>query len=550
MSHAQDLKQTIRGEVDDSIQARTLASHDASIFSIMPEVVLYPENVGDVEKIVSYVGEKKKNGEHVSVTARSAGTDMSGGPLNDSIIVDFTKHFNHLKELGDDYAVVEPGMYYRDFDKETLKKNLILPCYTASREINTVGGMVGNNSGGEKNLKYGKTARYVKELEIVFADGKAHTIKPLSPDELEAKCKEENFEGEIYKKIKALIDNNKDVIEKNKPTVSKNSSGYALWDVIDKDGNFDLTKIITGSQGTLGLVTKIKFSLVKPKPHSAMVVIFLKDLTELGHITNAVLAHGPESFESYDDHTFALAVKYFPEFAAQMKAGIISLGFQFLPEVMMVLMGGVPKLVLLAEFTGDTSEEALKQAQVMAKEITEKFHVPIKLAKNEQEARKYWVIRRESFNLLRKKVRKLKSAPFIDDFVVSPNYLPEFLPKLYAILEKYKHITYTVAGHVGDGNFHIIPLMDFNRPDLEQTIDTLSHEVYDLVVSYKGSITGEHNDGLIRTPYIEKMFGKEMTNLFSEIKNIFDPLSIFNPGKKTGTTFEGAMRQLDRSQKK
>ena len=137
-----------------------------------------------------------------------------------------------------------------------------------------------------------------------------------------------------------------------------------------------------------------------------------------------------------------------------------------------------------------------------------------------------------------------RTAPFIDDFVVPPFSLVEFLPKLEEILSHYE-LTYTVAGHVGDGNFHIIPLIDPRDPCIRKIIDELSHKVYDLVLSYHGSITGEHNDGLVRTPYVEKMFGKEMFALFHEVKSIFDPQNIFNPGKKVGSTFSDLLNKLD-----
>jgi FAD/FMN-containing dehydrogenase len=258
-----------------------------------------------------------------------------------------------------------------------------------------------------------------------------------------------------------------------------------------------------------------------------------------------VLSYKPDSFESYDDHTFSIALKYLPELAGQMKAGMISLGISFLPELWMALTGGIPKLVLLVEFRGDTQEEALLQAQKLAAEVQRgKSHVSVRVAKNEAASRKYWAVRRESFNLLRKKIRGKRTAPFIDDFVVPPVVLPEFLPKLESILSTY-NLVYTVAGHVGDGNFHIIPLVDPTDPTVAHTIDELSHKVYDLVLSYHGSISGEHNDGIIRTPYVEKMFGRDMYALFMEVKKIFDPHNIFNPGKKVGTNFGDALAKLD-----
>jgi FAD/FMN-containing dehydrogenase len=188
---------------------------------------------------------------------------------------------------------------------------------------------------------------------------------------------------------------------------------------------------------------------------------------------------------------------------------------------------------------------ACLEAQRLAEEIKKKkAHLGVRVAKSERAARKYWVIRRESFNLLRKKIRGKRTAPFIDDFVVPPARLPEFLPKLEAVMATYD-LTYTVAGHVGDGNFHIIPLVDPARADTAKIIDELSHKVYDLVIAHDGSISGEHNDGLIRTPYVEKMFGPAMYALFYEVKKIFDPLDIFNPGKKVGTNFSTALAHLD-----
>ena len=328
--------------------------------------------------------------------------------------------------------------------------------------------------------------------------------------------------------------------------MKKNSSGYALWDIGDGASSLNLARLVVGSQGTLGIITKIKFRLVRPKPYAAMVVMFVNRLSQLGELVPEVLQYSPDSFESYDDHTFKIAIKFFPELAGQMKSGLFSLGFKFLPEFWMLLTGGVPKLVLLAEFRADKQEEALARAQKLAADIAgDRDHASVHIAKSERQARKYWAVRRESFNLLRRKVRGLRTAPFFDDFVVSPAVLPEFLPKLEHILADYPELIYTVAGHVGDGNFHIIPLIDPKRENTAKIIDELSHKVYDLVLEYNGSITGEHNDGLVRTPYVEKMFGREMYALFYCVKQYFDPLQIFNPGKKVGSTFSDTLPYLD-----
>lgn len=550
MNSFSDLSKTLKGETEIFPATLGLASHDASIFEVKPKVVIYPKNVDDIQTVVRYVLDHND----LNITARSAGTDMSGGPLGDSIILDFTKHFNKIGKIADGYAIAQPGVFYRDFDKATKAVGgQILPSYPASRELCTVGGMVANNSGGEKTLTYGKTEKYIRRLKMVLADGQEYEFSSLSLHELEQQKKFPNFESEIYRKMHELIVSNYDLIEKSKPSVTKNSCGYYLWNVLDKKANrFDLTRLIVGSQGTLGLITEIEFGLVKPKPYSRLLVIFLKDMSQLGNIASHVLQFNPESFESYDDHTFKVAVKFLPTLIRQMKGNIFSLAWRFIPEMLAVLRGGVPKMVLMAEFTGNTPLEALHKAN-QAQESLVKWEkegpgrkVQSRVTESAGDADKYWVIRRESFNMLRKHVKNLRTAPFIDDFVIRPERLPEFLPKLYEILNQYKHLTYTIAGHVGDGNFHIIPLMDLHDPEAHRTIEDLSVKVYTLVHEFGGSITGEHNDGIIRTPFVKMQYGEEMYKLFEEVKKIWDPKGIFNPGKKVGGTLDYAFKHIVR----
>jgi len=167
------------------------------------------------------------------------------------------------------------------------------------------------------------------------------------------------------------------------------------------------------------------------------------------------------------------------------------------------------------------------------------------ITKSKLEAEKYWTIRRESFSLLRNKIKDKHTAPFIDDFAVKPAQLSEFLPKLTEILSHYD-IEYTIAGHVGDANFHIIPLLDFTQKSQRDIIPELSEKVYSLVFEFNGSMSGEHNDGLVRSPYLEQMYGKEIYTMFEQIKTIFDPKNIFNPGKKVWSSKEYALKHIIR----
>lgn len=536
MSLKDDLVPLIKGEVADDAQMLRTFSRDTSIFERQPSVVVFPKDAQDVTRVVQYAREARARGANIAIAPRSAGTDMSGGPLTDSIVLSFTKHLNHIHEVGSDYVVAEPGVFYRDLEKETLAKtDALIPSFPASREICALGGMIANNSGGELTLHYGKTDRYVEELDVVLSDGSQATFKPLSQSELAKKEAEKTLEGSVYRSIHDLVIENQGAIEAARPKVSKNSAGYALWDVWDeKKGVFDLTKLIVGSQGTLGIVTKARMKTVRLKKHRAMLVIFLTDIKYLPEIVRRVLKHDPESFESYDDQTFRLAVRFIPQIVEHFGFfEMIRLGLAFIPEMWMILSGGVPKLVLMAEFAENSPEVAKDKVREVRYALGD-FPVKTRFALGEME-KKYWTIRHESFSLLRKNLKGLYASPFIDDFVVPPETYTEFLPALYELLEKYK-LLYTIAGHVGNGNFHIIPLMNLSDEKARKTILELTPKVYDLVTKYGGSTTGEHNDGIIRTPYLEKMFGPEMVRLFAEVKKIFDPLNILNPGKKVGGT--------------
>jgi FAD/FMN-containing dehydrogenase len=215
---------------------------------------------------------------------------------------------------------------------------------------------------------------------------------------------------------------------------------------------------------------------------------------------------------------------------------------------MMVLRGGLPKMILLIELTSDDESE-LKVRMEAVREMVQKFNLPVRVLRDHSEEEKYWIIRRQSFKLLHDHSIGKDTAPFIDDVVVQPEALPQFLPKLNAILDKYKKdLIYTVAGHPGNGNFHIIPLMDLKDPKVRALIPVISDQVYKLVSEFKGSITAEHNDGLIRTPYLEEMYGKKIVALFAETKKIFDPQNLFNPGKKVGGDLQYSLKHVEATQ--
>jgi len=537
-------KRGFEGDIDNSESARQFYSHDASLFELLPELVVFPKNTEDLQRLVVSAHLMRHELPNLSLTARSGGSCMSGGAINDSVIIDFTRYMNKIEDVQDFAARAQPGVFYRDFEKATLAKDALLPTFPASRELAAMGGMVANNAGGEKSLEYGKTEDYVDKLSVVLSDGQTYELKGLNLRELEAKKAQSNFEGQVYQQMFDLLDKNYDKIQAAKPHVTKNSTGYNLWDVWNRETDvFDLTKVFSGSQGTLGLIADVEFRLVHDKPHSGVLVCFMKNLNGLGELINVVTARKPASFEAFDNHTLMLAIKYFPYFRKTLGwRGLFKLAFQLIPDAFL-LFRGIPKMVLLIEFTGQSPEEVAQKVHEMKLALQ-----PFKLEATEEDsteakAWKFRIMRRESFNLLRKKVKDKHTAPFIDDFVVPPPYLAEFLPKLQAIIKKYNLLA-TIAGHMGDGNFHVIPLMKIEDPKERAKLEPCMHEVNDLVLSYGGSISGEHNDGMIRGSFLPQMYGQEVFELFKQTKQIFDPENIFNPHKKTDADWDFSMAHI------
>ncbi len=535
-------KNGFKGESDDSFETLQTYSHDASLFEIQPSVVVFPRDSNDVKVLIKLVADNKKDNPDLSLTARSAGTDMAGGAINDSVIVDFNRHFRGIKNVSSDMAEAEPGVFYRDFEKVTLKYNALMPTYPASRDLATIGGMVANNSGGEKSLEYGKTKDFVKQLSVVLSDGNEYILRPLTKSELDAKMSQDNFEGQIYRQIFELCDKHYDLIKSAAPKVSKNSMGYTLWEVWDRESQiFDLTKLITGSEGTLGFVTDITYRLVPHKTHNGLLVLFLRDIDDLGELIPKILEFKPATFESFDDQTLILSLKFMTSFLKmlgfkkflKLLVSLIPDGFQ--------LLRGIPKLILMIEFNSDNEQDVRDKVKLLHKTLS-KYRARYEINGFEEDptegsSEKFWIMRRQSFQLLRSKVKDKHTAPFIDDLIVRPEYLTEFLPKLRKIINKYKLFA-TIAGHLGDGNFHIIPLMKLEDPKEREKLLPAMKEVNELVLSFGGSLSGEHNDGLVRGPWLEKQFGVDILNLFKEVKHIFDPDNIFNPHKKSDANWD------------
>lgn len=543
------LKGTFKGDLDTTPETLDFYSHDASLFELRPEIVAFPKDADDVKAAVRYVLANKAANPKLSITPRSAGTDMSGGAINESIILDVSRHMTKITEITPDSARVQPGRLYREFDVETKKVGSILPSYPASRGLASVGGMVSNNSGGELGIRYGKTQRYVQEISVVLADGNEYVVRPLTRAELDTKLAQNDYEGELYRRTFELIDEHYDDIQKARPRVAKDSTGYRLWDVWNHEtGMFDLTQLFIGAQGTLGIITDIKFKLVPdPMKHVGTLAVYVRNTENLGNITQKIMSYNPFAVEVFDDKTLMLGIKFIFAFLSRMSfLQWVGMCLRLIPNGL-ALVKGIPKLVLLIEFDGENQEEVNKRVHEARVGLGEFKNISyMEEANTFKKADKFWKMRQESFNLLRQKVKDKHTAPYIDDFIVPLDKMEELLPKVEAIIKKYS-LMGTIAGHLGDGNFHVIPLMKIENPEERAKIEPSMKEVYDAVLALGGSLSGEHNDGLVRGPWLEAMYGPTILGYMREIKHLYDPQNIFNPKKKTDASWDYSFSKIRQS---
>lgn len=549
MNIKKELAKTFKGELDTSSKTREFYSHDASLFELTPEVVGFPKDAADIKAAVKFVKKHRPNYPELHITPRSRGTDMSGAAIGTSIVLDVSKHMTKLFEVSTEHARVQPGMLYREFEQKTLEKDALMPSYPASRDLASVGGMMSNNSGGEKSLEYGKTDNFVTELKMVLSDGNEYTFRPLNRQELNQKMGQDTFEGHLYRETYKLLNENYNEIQAAAPRVSKDSTGYHLWNVWNKETKiFDMTKLFVGAQGTLGIITEGTFRLVPAKKHSGLLVIFLHSIDKLGILIPKVLKHKPATFESFDDQTLWLSIRFMPSFYKMLGLKrFIKLLFSLIPDALQLLRG-VPKLILMVEFNGDSEEEVRAKVQRLHNDLGKNHHARYEIngfeeTPTEASSEKFWLMRRYSFQLLRSKVKDKHTAPFIDDFVVPPKHLTAFLPRLRKIIKKYKLFA-TVAGHMGDGNFHVIPLMKIEDPMERAKLKPAMEEVNSMVIKYGGSVSGEHNDGMIRGPWLDQMYSPAVLGYMKEVKHLFDPDNIFNPHKKTDATWEYSFNHI------
>jgi len=536
-----------RGVVSSDKEHLAKYSTDESIFAIMPQVVIIPKNRRDVEIAVSVIARETKRFTSLSLTARAAGTGLSGGSLTDSIVIDTCPHLHHIGEVvkkSDKITITcEPGAMWRDVEKKLKRVDAYMPSYTSSKDICTIGGAVANNAAGPDSLRYGHCADWVESLEVVLADGHTYTIKSLTLREYKLLIKEKHAHARIAKAIFELIEKNEATIIAGKPPTPKNTAGYALWRVFSDGveafkkgvGTFDLTRLISGSQGTIGIVTEVTMRALPVQHNTTMLAIPIFDLQDAASVIMKTIPFNPINVEIFDALTFDMALKN-PTFFKQRLDGLTYY------RVMLAMYATyhvrwsrkVPEFTILVTLDKETAAQHIPADLAAA---MSGGGARARVVKNPYEIEMYLQIRRASYTLSKLLDPGKRPAAFLEDMTVPPESMGKFFMEIKNLLKEF-NVTSAVHGHGANGHFHFYPLLDFTNPTTPLLVERMAEKFYSTAIKYKGNICGEHNDGIIRTPFLNKLFSPKMLELFKQAEHIFDPDDIFNPGKKVNPRFD------------
>ena len=510
------LQEHLLGEIITNKEAREHFSTDASVFKILPNVIIYPMHTTDVRKIVKFSYQLALKGKILPITARGMGTDQSGAAIGEGLLLVFPAHLNKLLELNTKTGevTVEPGLNYGKLQQVLLTHDLFIPVSPASIEYSTIGGAIANNAGGDRSLKYGKTLSYVKSLKVVLSNGDLIETKRISKRELSKKMGQSNFEGEIYRSIDRLIEENFQTIDNMNPRVSKNSSGYNIDLVKQKDGSFDLTPLIVGSQGTLGIITEATLLTMPRRPKTSLTIASLGSLGELTEVLEFIkkLPEIASAVELVDDKLLSLVKNNHPNLLKNIFANEFS------------------RFVLLVEF--DNPSERLRTG--LTKKLTQYLQsnsISFETSVDPIRIEEFWKFRRSATAVIGYQDGLAKPLPIIEDGIVPIEKLTIFIESLYFLFSQ-NDLPIYIHGHAGDGHLHLQPSLNLNKVGDRQKVFKVMIEYYNLIKQLGGSISAEHGDGRIRAPFLYSQYGAQDYKLLTNIKKIFDPQDILNTGVK------------------
>ena len=536
------LRGALSGTISTSQTARTAVRRDGSLFESIPDAVMTPATAADVSSLVKFVVKHKTSFPKLAITARGAGTDMSGAAIGSSIILD-TSTLSTIQAFNGRFIQAQPGARIDDMQRILYAHNLTLASAPSNQHLTTLGGMVANNSASADSFRHGTTERWVRALKVVLADGNEYVVRPLNKKELDKKMAQPTYEGRLYAHLYSLLNKNYDLIRNARPHTTKNTSGYNLWNVWDKEnGVFDLTQLFTGSQGTLGIITEATLEAVKRPAFTGTLLVHIPSLRKLDLVLSTIRRHNPLSIEGFDDLSFMQALQSHTTLRKRLgKREYIKQQARLTSSALSLRSSG-NQLLLAVTVDGDAQDIVLKKIESLYDELSH-YKVGLDISIDSQSQTQGRRMRQSTLALIQDQITTWHASPFIDDMAVHPTRVAAFLPRLQKILKKYSFPA-IIHGHFGDGNFHIVPLKDVSSAKERAKLEPMMRAISALIIEFDGTLSGEHGDGMIRGPWLPAQFNQEVYALFKGVKELFDPLYIFNPHKKTDASWEYSMSQL------
>jgi FAD/FMN-containing dehydrogenase/Fe-S oxidoreductase len=506
-----ELLRHIRGEVRFDSVSRALYSTDASVYQIEPLGVVVPRSQADLIRIVEIAG---RHG--VSITARGGGTSQAGQAIGAGIVVDTSKYLNRILELNvaERWARVEPGVVLDELNVHLRPHNLRFAPDISTASRATIGGMIANNSSGARSVLYGKTIDHVLELDVIFSDGSTGTLRALEGQALDDACAQADAAGACHRTVRDIALAMRDEIAARFPKVMRRVGGYNLDEFTNPSKPFNLSKIVVGSEGTLALVSAAKVALVPlPKAKAVLAIEFDELLDALG-ATPTILRHKPSAVEVMD--------KFILDHARENPA---------LDAMRRSILQGDPGALLCVEFYADRVEELAPRLEAVERDLqTAAWRCRWRRAESAADQARIWSFREASLGLSMAMKTDDKSISFVEDTAVAPERLRNYIDRFLQIIKAHG----TRAGiyaHASVGVLHVRPVVNLKTADGVQRFESLANAIADLVLEFGGALSGEHGDGLVRGPFMEKMFGPALYEAFRRVKRAFDPNGLFNPGK-------------------
>lgn len=522
-----ELQARLDGKVFTDKVRLLMYSTDASDYRERPQAVVYPHHENDIRELVRFAQETG-----VSLIPRTAGTSLAGQVVGNGIVVDVSQYMNQILEVNEEekWVRVQPGVVLDELNVALKSTGLFFSPETSTSNRSMIGGMIGNNSCGLHSIVHGTTREHTISVDAVLSDASLAQFKPLKPEELQEKLSLDNLEGSIYKGLFEILNdpvNQKEIVEHfPDPKVVRRNTGYALDELLNspqflgskaKYSDFNLCRLLSGSEGTLLFMTEAKLNLIPiPPPHKTLIPIHFKSVIEAIRGNLVALRHGPSAVELMDKTILDCT-----------KENLTQRKNRFFLE-------GDPGAVLMVEIVDEEESVLHKRTEAMVKDMQDShlgYHYPVLYGKD---IGKVWALRKAGLGVLSNVPGEGRPVSVIEDTSVNVEVLEDYITDFNKILDGFG-LKCVYHAHISVGELHLRPILNLKDPKDVQLFHDIALETAKLVKKYRGSLSGEHGDGRLRGEFIQLMVGEKNFQLIKKVKQIFDPTAVFNARKITDT---------------